>query len=130
MLAFNAGERNDHFAKSIAASDKALQLDPLLPEAQIGAADTLFYFEWDSQQCEGRFRQVAEKYPNSAQVQYHCGLCLSALGRYRESLRYLESARRIDPHGYVGNISRLVNRNGRNAKIWAKYVSVSGFWSR
>ncbi len=104
MLAFNAGERGDHFQKAIAASTKALALDPDLPEAQIGNADLQFYWNWDWTQCEGAFRGAAEKYPNSAHVQYHYGLCLFVFGRYDEALRYFERARRVDP------LSPTINR--------------------
>ncbi len=97
MLAFEAGARNGHFEAAKAAAAKALELDPTLPEAQIGDADLRFYWEWDWTQCEGAFRRTAEKYPNSAHVQYHYGLCLFVFGRYDEALRYMERARLVDP---------------------------------
>ena len=104
MLAFLADERGDHFKKANLAANKAFKLDPTLPEGQIGTADLLFYWEWDWAQCEGAFREAAEKYPNSAHVQYHYGLCLFVLSRYDEALRYLERARRVDP------LSPMINR--------------------
>jgi TolB-like protein len=97
MLAFDAEARDEHFVAAKAAAAKALELDPTLPEAQIGDADLRFYWDWDWTQCEGAFRATAEKYPNSAHVQYHYGLCLFVFGRYDEALRYLERARLIDP---------------------------------
>ena len=97
MLAFNAGERGEHYRRANAAITKALELDPTLPEAQDGTADLLFYWDWDWKQCEGAFRSLAEQYPNSAHVQYHYGLCLFVFGRFDDALRYLERAHRIDP---------------------------------
>ena len=97
MLAFDAGTRDEHFVTAKAAAAKALELDPTLPEAQIGDADLHFYWDWDWTQCEGAFRTAGEKYPNSAQVQYHYGLCLFVFGRNDEALRYLERARLVDP---------------------------------
>lgn len=97
MLAFEAEARDEHFKAAIAAATKALELDPMLPEAQIGNADLRFYWEWDWSQCEGAFRKAAEAYPNSAHVQYHYGLCLFVFGRYDEALRYMEQARLGDP---------------------------------
>jgi TolB-like protein/DNA-binding winged helix-turn-helix (wHTH) protein len=104
MLAFMSGDRGDHFLKAKDAANKAFELDSSLPEARIGSADMLFYYEWDWTQCEGPFRQTAEKYPNSVEVQYHYGLCLFVLGRYDDALQYLERARRVDP------LSPLINR--------------------
>lgn len=97
MLAFDAGLRDEHFIAARRASAKALELDPTLPEAQIGDADLRFYWDWDWTQCDGAFRAAAEKYPNSAHVQYHYGLCLFVFGRYDEALRYMEQARLTDP---------------------------------
>lgn len=97
MLAFNAGVRDAHFMAAKSAAAKAMELDPMLPEAQIGDADLRFYWDWDWTQCEGAFRAAAEKYPNSAHVQYHYGLCLSVFGRYDEAFRYMERARLVDP---------------------------------
>jgi TolB-like protein/DNA-binding winged helix-turn-helix (wHTH) protein/tetratricopeptide (TPR) repeat protein len=104
MLAYMAGERGEHFTKAIAVSRTAFELDPALPEAQIGTADLRFYWEWDWSQCEGAFRKAADTYPNSAPVQYHYGLCLFVLGRYDDAVPPLERARRVDP------LSPLVNR--------------------
>jgi TolB-like protein/DNA-binding winged helix-turn-helix (wHTH) protein/Tfp pilus assembly protein PilF len=104
MLAFDAGTRDEHFEAAKTAAAKALQLDPTLAEAQIGDADLRFYWDWDWTQCEGAFRAAAEKYPNSAHVQYHYGLCLFVFGRYDEALRYLERARLVDP------LSPVINR--------------------
>lgn len=104
MLAFDAGARDEHFSAAKGAAAKALELDPALPEAQIGDADLRFYWDWDWTQCEGAFRTAAEKYPNSAHVQYHYGLCLFVFGRYDEALRYLERARLVDP------LSPVINR--------------------
>ena len=97
MLAFDAGARDKHFEAAKTAAAKALELDPTLAEAQIGNADLRFYWDWDWTQCEGAFRRTAEKYPNSAHVQYHYGLCLFVFGRYDEALRYMERARLVDP---------------------------------
>lgn len=116
MLAFNAGERGDHFLKAKNAAKKSLELDPTLPEAQIGTADVLFYYEWDWSQCEGPFRQTAEKYPNSVEVQYHYGLCLFVFGLYEDALQQLERARRVDPLSPLINrvIGWLLGRMGRS----------------
>jgi tetratricopeptide (TPR) repeat protein len=75
-----------------------------------------FYYEWDWTQCEGPFRQTAEKYPNSVEVQYHYGLCLFVFGRYDDALQYLERARRVDPLSPLINrvIGWLLGRMGRN----------------
>jgi len=122
MLAFDAGERDAHFEAAKAAASKALEIDPTLPEAQIGNADLHFYWDWDWTQCEGAFRTAAEKYPNSAHVQYHYGLCLFAFGRYDEAARYLERARLVDPlspkinrtigwlHGMAGRPQQAIDR--------------------
>lgn len=116
MLAFNAGERNHHFAEGLAAVYKALELDPFLPEAQTGTADIGFYWSWDWSQCEGTFRKAAENYPYSAHVQYHYGLCLFVLGRYDQALEYLDNARRVDPLSPMINraIGHLLGAMGRN----------------
>ena len=115
MLAFRAEARNEHLQAAIAAAKKALELDPILPEAQIGDADLRFYWYWDWTQCSGAFRSAAEKYPNSGHVQLHYGLCLFVLGRYDEALRYLERARLVDPLSPTLNrtIGRLLGMMGR-----------------
>jgi TolB-like protein/DNA-binding winged helix-turn-helix (wHTH) protein/Tfp pilus assembly protein PilF len=104
MLAFDAEARDEHFEAAKAAAAKALELDPTLPEARIGDADLRFYWGWDWTQCDGAFRATAERYPNSAHVQYHYGLCLFVFGRHDKALRYFERARLVDP------LSPRVNR--------------------
>ncbi len=116
MLAYLADERGEQFLKAQAAFKKALELDPSVPEAQVGSADLQLYWDWDWSQCEGAFRKAADKYPNSAHIQYHYGLCHFIFGRYDEALRYLENARRVDPFSPMINreIGHLLGVIGRD----------------
>ncbi len=115
LLAFVAEGRGEQFQMAEAAFSKAFELDSSVPEAQVGIADLRLYWDWDWSQCEGAFRQAAEKYPNSVHVQYHYGLCHLIFGRYDEALPYLENARRIDPLSpmIILSIARVLGAEGR-----------------
>jgi TolB-like protein/DNA-binding winged helix-turn-helix (wHTH) protein/Tfp pilus assembly protein PilF len=125
MLAYAKEARDDHFTKANAFAKKADELEPNLPEAQIGYADLLFYWEWDWSQCDGGFGDVAKKYPYSSQVQYHYGLCLFVLGRQDEALLHLESARLADPLSpiilrWIGLVLGEMGRNQEAVAILLK----------
>jgi TolB-like protein/Tfp pilus assembly protein PilF len=91
------GRRADELIKMRTVAEKAIQLDPLLPEAQ--SALGIAYArngQWDL--AEGSFRRALEIAPNLAFAQGSFGwYCLLPLGRIEEALREFRAEARNDP---------------------------------
>jgi tetratricopeptide (TPR) repeat protein len=82
------------------AAQKAIQLDPLLPEAQDALALTCSRdAQWE--QAEKSFRRAIELDPNCAMYYGHFAMYLLVpLGRIEEALQQLRVAEKADPLSY------------------------------
>lgn len=90
----------DELPKMRAAAQKAIQLDPLLAEAQDALA---IAYSRDAQweQSEKSFRRAIELDPNSAMYYGHFAMyLLLPLGRVGEALQQLRTAEQADPLSY------------------------------
>lgn len=90
----------DELPKMRAAAQKAIELDPLLAEAQDALALTYSRdAQWD--QSEKSFRRAIELDPNCAMYYGHFAMYhLLPLGRIAEALKQLRAAEQADPLSY------------------------------
>ena len=79
------------------AYERALQLDPPLPEARLARGLYQMYVAGDPGQAYADLNDVVKLRPNSAEAHYVCGLALRRLGRFDEALQHLQRGWDLDP---------------------------------
>ena len=89
------------FAKSKAAAQRAVDLDPYLPEAHASLAYVLAYHEWDWNGAEAAYRRALALRPSSAEAHHALSRLLSARGRQPEAVAEAERAYALDPLSLV-----------------------------
>jgi DNA-binding winged helix-turn-helix (wHTH) protein/Tfp pilus assembly protein PilF len=87
----------ESYARSKALAQKALSLDPEVPEAYVALATVKRIYDWDWAGAEGDFRRAIELNPNYAQAHLGYALLLSCLGRADEAMVEIKRATEIDP---------------------------------
>jgi len=94
---WNLDERSDLVSKARANAERAIQLDPLLPEAQV-ALGAVYARDAQWQQAEKSFRRAIELEPSSslARDQFALDLLLP-LGRLEEAVAQRRRAEKSDP---------------------------------
>ena len=90
-------ERLEIGKQARAAVDKALLLDPQLPEAHVVLGMLKYNFEWDWDGAERDFRRAVELDAKTEDAHSWLANFLRAQGRYEESIQHFEEARRINP---------------------------------
>jgi DNA-binding winged helix-turn-helix (wHTH) protein/TolB-like protein len=82
---------------SRAAAQRALQLDPSLPQAHLAMADVLFedLVDWEGAGVE--YQRAVLLSPGDAEILHDYGMYLVALGRFDKGLEYARKARELDP---------------------------------
>ena len=97
------------------ASERAMALDPGLPEAHFsqGLVRTCFYYDFES--GDGLLRSAAELNPDFAEARAWRGMALADVGaRVDEGLEHARQACALDPHSpYVWGIAGLANLMAR-----------------
>ena len=88
---------NEFYATSKALAQKAIELDPEVPEAYAALGTVKRIYEWDWAGAEGDFRRAIELNPNYAPAHLGYALLLSSLGRGDEALVKIKRAMEIDP---------------------------------
>ena len=84
--------------KARAAIDKALALDPELPEAHAVAGMIAATDEWDYPKAESEFRRAIELGPNLSMIHYRYGWTyLSTVGRHDEAIAEMQRAMELEP---------------------------------
>jgi TolB-like protein/DNA-binding winged helix-turn-helix (wHTH) protein len=81
--------------KARAAAARALELDPLLAEAHVSLAQTIYLYDWS--EAEKEYRRALQLNPNSADAHYQYGGYLANLGRNDEAMAQLNYAIELDP---------------------------------
>jgi TolB-like protein/DNA-binding winged helix-turn-helix (wHTH) protein/Tfp pilus assembly protein PilF len=93
----------DERAKGIRAAQKALQLDPELPEAYVVLAD-LHQTEWHWSEAEAEYRRALVLNPNDANAHAKFALWLLCQGRADEALKSGRRGRQLDPLAVSGDL--------------------------
>jgi Tfp pilus assembly protein PilF len=99
--AFRSGtfnpDRDDELVKMRAAAEKAIQLDPLLPEAH-GALGTVYARDGNWSLSEESFRRALELDSNNSRARDDFAMfLLLPLGRIEEAVRHARAAGKADP---------------------------------
>lgn len=90
-------EQKGRLEKMRAAAERAIQLDPLSPEANDAAANA-YARDGKWQESERSFRRAIELNPSSSQIRgYFAMYLLMPLGRFEEAIRELHIAEKSDP---------------------------------
>jgi len=86
------------YPKAKAAVEKALELDPDLPEAHTVAGMIAATYDWDWVTAEREFRRSLEIDPNLAITHYrYAWTFLSPMGRHDESIAEMRKATELEP---------------------------------
>jgi TolB-like protein/DNA-binding winged helix-turn-helix (wHTH) protein/Tfp pilus assembly protein PilF len=93
------GER----AKAISAAQRALQLDPELPEAYVVLAE-LHQNQWHWSEAEAEYRRALVLNPNDANAHAKLALWLLCQRRTEEALNWVNRARELDPLAVSGDL--------------------------
>ncbi|PYS87796.1 MAG: hypothetical protein DMF62_11275, partial [Acidobacteria bacterium] len=87
-----------------AAATRALELDPLLPEAHSALADSLTIYDWNWAEAESHFKRAFELDPNISYIHVAYGTSfLPAVGRPEEAVAQLERAVELEPLSLIAN---------------------------
>jgi serine/threonine protein kinase len=92
------------FAQSQAAANRALQLDPALPEAHVTLALGHLFARWNWAAAEAELKQALALNPQHAGAHAVYALYLSSAGRFAESLDEARTARNLDPLSIFNNM--------------------------
>ncbi len=87
----------ESFARSKAAADRAIEIDPSLSAGHATLGMTLFWGDWDWENSEKQFQRAIELNPNDVNAHVSYAHLLSNLGRHDEALREVTIARELDP---------------------------------
>jgi TolB-like protein len=88
-------------------AERALALQPGLPEANLAMGFYHYYVRADLAQAVVEFETALRAKPNDATVLYALGLITRRLSRLDESIVYLQAARRVDPRNQVVTTSLM-----------------------
>lgn len=85
------------YTQAAAFADKALVLDPDLPQAHAARGFVDFFWRWDGASAEKQFRRALEVDPDSALAHHWYGSVLTHEGKFREGAAELTVAQQLDP---------------------------------
>ncbi len=101
------------FRRAKAAIDRALELDPKLPEGYAVLGYLVYSTDFDWARGEALLKQAIELDPNSGDAYDFYGLLLAALERYDEALVMQRRAHELDPLAHRLDASTTLIRAGR-----------------
>jgi tetratricopeptide (TPR) repeat protein len=93
------------YARSKAAANKAVEIDPKLAEAHVTIAMVKGVFEWDWAGAENEFKLALQLNPRYATAHHRYSLFLPILGRLDEAIAEAKKAQELDP------LSLIINEN-------------------
>lgn len=85
------------YGRAARAANRAMALDPSLPEANLASAVVKMRFECDWTGAERQCLRALELNPRNPHGRERYGMLLSNLGRYEEGLAQLRQAQELDP---------------------------------
>jgi len=84
-----------------AAAQRALELDPALPEAHTSVGFVRFFHDWDWAGAEESFRRALASGPNWPTAHQWFGEFLAAMGRFEEAEAHARQGVELDPLSFV-----------------------------
>jgi len=107
---YNSIGKNPHAAPkdciplAKAAATRALELDPMLPEAHSALADSLAIYDWNWAESEIHFKRSLELDPNISYLHVAYGTSyLPAVGRPDEAAAQVQKAVELEPASQIAN---------------------------
>ena len=107
----------DAFPRARAAADRALEIDPALPDAHAALGYELMYYDWDFRRAEAEFTRAIALDPSSALTHQWYAYLLTATDRpFEDADHEISAAERLDPLSVPINIDRayILHYYGRN----------------
>ena len=87
-----------------AAATRALEIDPMLPQAHSALADSLALYDWDWAESERHFKKAIELDPNISYTHVaYGGSYLEPIGKPDEAVKELEHAVALEPSAMINN---------------------------
>ena len=84
-------------SRAMSAAKRAVQLDPLLPEAHASLASVREVYEWDWDGAEREYRTAIHLNPSYSTAHHWLAMLLARLGRFEEARKEIDIARKLDP---------------------------------
>ena len=103
LVATADADPGDAFARAQALVDRALALDPQLPEAHLVRGWIAFWHDWDWPASEASFRRAIELNPSLADAHFGYAHLLRNIGRAQEARAQAREAMALDPMSPVIN---------------------------
>lgn len=97
---------DDSFPLAKEAAEKALALDPRLPEGHASMAEYYHYYEKNWARAEDSFQRANRLNPNYASGRHWYGWFLMCARRFDEAIDEMEAAQMIDPSSMMIGTSR------------------------
>ncbi|MGH7516847.1 MAG: protein kinase domain-containing protein [Gemmatimonadales bacterium] len=91
--------------KARAAAERALELDPLLPQAHGSRAVVALLYEWDWALADSEFARAASLGPDTTAVSNWHAMFLSLMGRDEEAMEIITRAQAIDPLSLINQLT-------------------------
>ncbi len=86
------------FPQAKVAAQRALEIDPSVPEAHTALANYFAVYDWNWLEAEREFKRAIELDPNNSAAHFRYGqLYLAPLGRYDEAIREFKRALELEP---------------------------------
>jgi serine/threonine-protein kinase len=94
-----AGEMTptEFLPKAKAAAQKAIEIDDALAEAHTALGASIFWYDWNWNEAENKYKRALELNPNSVDTHLFYAHLLSNTGRHAEGLAEIKRARELDP---------------------------------
>jgi serine/threonine-protein kinase len=105
------------FARAKVAVERALELDPELPDARLTRAHLRAHFDLDWAGAEQEYASVVAADPTNANAHYRLGIIRGFSGRIDDGQSELAIARELEPHWAppIANTAFLLTLAGRHA---------------
>jgi tetratricopeptide (TPR) repeat protein len=88
---------NEAYLQAERFAEKAIQLDPSVPESHLALGLVLLYHKWDFKDAEIEFRRAIELSPNLVESHLDLAFLLASLGRFGEAVLECKRALELDP---------------------------------
>ncbi len=98
---FNILPPNETYPKAKAAATRALEIDPLLPEAHLSLAYSTMHYDWNWTGTEKEFKIALQLMPNSSQAHGWYAMFLAIFNRFDEAIKESKRAQELDPYSAV-----------------------------
>ena len=114
----------------LAAAQRALDLDPQLPEAHLAMAEVLFKDLVDMEEAGAHYRQALVLSPRNSEILHDYATYLITLGRNDEALEYAKRSLELDPgatfitsdYGWFLFVARHYEEAIRQARITLELI--------